>query len=97
MALVGAGAAAHATVEVEAQRAVVLDEIAELQDRLFLPVLDKLAGKAERRLVCGLRRVGLALRHRAAGERRDFQRVRVQRAFVCFLRFEWSTSPLMPC
>ncbi len=51
MAFVGAGAAANAAVEIEAQRAVVLDEIAELQDRLFLPVFDKLARKAERRLM----------------------------------------------
>ena len=73
VAFVGAGAAAHATVEIDPQRAVVLDEIAKLQDRLFLPVFDKLAREAKRLLVLGQRHKRLAPRHRAAGNRRARQ------------------------
>ena len=94
MALVGAGAAVDAAVEVDAQRAVVLDEIAESRDRLVMPVLDQLARKAERRLDCGVAPDRASFRHGAEGERRDFQRIRVQRAFVCFLRF--GVGPLRP-
>ena len=65
----------HAAVEIETQRPVVLDEIAKFQDRLFLPILNELAGEAERRLVRGLRDERLALRHRSASKSRNLQRI----------------------
>ena len=56
MALVGAGAAFDAGIEIDAQRPRPFDQLAEPGDRLVVPVVDQLAGKAERVLHRGRRR-----------------------------------------
>ena len=71
VALVGAGAALHARIEEVAERAPLLDDVPHRADRRGLPVVDKVAGKAEG--VLGFRRgaAGDEARGRARRELRD--------------------------
>ena len=55
MAFVGAGAAFDAGVEIDAQRAGIVDQFAEARDGLVVPVLDQFAGKSERLHMAGRR------------------------------------------
>ena len=48
MALVGAGAAFDAGVEIDAQRSRTFDQFAQARDRLVVPVVDQLAWETER-------------------------------------------------
>ncbi len=73
VALVGAGAAAHAGIEVDLQGARFLQQFAEPRDRLVVPVLDQLAREAERLLVLGRGHVGVRMRHRTVLQRRDLR------------------------
>ena len=75
MALLGAGAAAHARVHVDLERAVLAQELAHLGERLLLPVGHEFAGEAQRFLDLVVGDVGARGRHRAgnaaAAGRRD--------------------------
>ena len=71
VALVGAGAAMHAGIQIHLERAVLGEQLAHPGDGLFLPVLHQLAGKSERLLN---RRGGderPAVRHRAGLQYRN--------------------------
>ena len=81
MALVGAGAAFDAGIEIDPQRPRALDEFAEPGDRLVMPAVDELAGKAERLLHRGGRGIGLRVRHRARAERGHLERIAVRKVF----------------
>ena len=69
MALVGARPAMDAAVHVDLERAVLAEELAHLAERLLLPVVGKLAGKADGLLHLVRGDVRLRRRHRAGQER----------------------------
>ena len=60
-----------AGVQIDLERAGIVEQFAEPGDRLVVPVLDQFAGKSERLLLPGRAAIGLGIRHGAAGELRQ--------------------------
>ena len=71
VALVGARAALDAGIEEDAQAPVPAEQLAHLRDRRVVPVVDQLAGEAERLLVVGGGHERAAVGHRAFDDDRD--------------------------
>ena len=76
VALVGTRAALDARIEEDAQAPGLADQLAHLGDRHVVPVVDELAGEAERLLVVGGGHERPAMRHRAFHDDRDLGKVR---------------------
>ena len=76
VALVGARPALDAGVEEDPQAPVPAEQLAHLGDRRVVPVVDQLAGKAERPLVVGGGDEGAAVGHRPFDDDRDLGEVR---------------------
>ncbi len=77
MALVGAGAAFDAGIEVNPQRLVAVEQFAEALNSLVVPVGNQFARESQRSLMIGRRDIGFRPRHRPAGQMGHFDRVAV--------------------
>ena len=65
MALVGAGTAFDATVQIDAKGPVLVQQVAQFIDGLLFPAFDKFTRKAQFCLMLRGRDKGLRMRHRA--------------------------------